>query len=243
MSVDRLTPAQRLVLYYMAFEALYNGRVWLTFDDIKQGTGLSARALRSALVKLREMGYINSVIDPLRGRRHLHKVLLDRLYPMPELKGVFLIDGSADLTPEAIKILSNADIVLYTDSVDPKRLEGYARALKRFDGRVPEAGLVAIVFNPLLDIERLRDVVGRARYICASNSVDKALGSCLACGIVDVDYGKFRIKTIADERELDELVKRYDVRGTIVLQTCDGKRYELVVLSRRDKAAGAPPRS
>lgn len=238
MSDVELTPAQRLVLYYMAFEALYNSRVWLTFDDIRRGTGLSTRTLRSALVRLRELGYIVSIMDPARGRKLLHRVLLNKLYPAPELEGLYLIDVSGDLTPDAVKILSNADLVLYTESVDPKRLEGYAKELRPFKGEIPRAKLVAVAFNPILDdIEKLSDVVQNARYICASNAVDKALGSCLACGLVDVDYGKFRIKAVRDEAELSELVKRYEVRSTLLLQTCDGKKLELVVLRKRDRSA------
>ncbi len=234
MSSAELTPAQRLVLYYMAFEALYNSRAWLTFDDIRRGTGLSTRALRSALVKLRELGYIVSVIDPAKGRRLLHRVVLDKLYPAPELEGLYLIDVSGDLTPDAIKVLSNADVVLYTESVDPKKLEAYAKALRPFKGEIPNAKLVALAFNPILDdVGKLGHLVSKARYVCASNAVDKALGTCLACGLVDMDYGKFRIKAVRDEGELAELVKKYEVRGTLLLQTCDGRKLELVVLRRR----------
>ncbi|MEZ0248302.1 MAG: helix-turn-helix domain-containing protein [Thermoproteus sp.] len=239
MAGSELTPAQRLVLYYMAFEALYNSRTWLTFDDIKKGTGLSTRALRGALVKLRELGYVASIMDPARGRKLLHRVLLDRICPSPELEGLYLIDVSGDLTPDAVKILSNADVVLYTPSVDPKRLEGYAKKIQPFKGEVPKAKLVAVAFNPVLDdIDALKGVVQEARYVCASNAVDKALGSCLACGLVDVDYGAFRIKAVKSEGELEELAKRYEIRSTLVLQTCDGKKLELVVLKRR----GAPSR-
>jgi DNA-binding transcriptional ArsR family regulator len=242
MSGGELTPAQRLVLYYMAFEALYNSRVWLTFDDLRRGTGLSTRTLRSALVKLRELGYIISVMDPSRGRKFLHRVLLNKLYPAPELEGLYLVDVSGDLTPEAVKILSNADVVLYTDSVDPKRVEAYARRLERFNGTIPNAKLVAVAFNPVLDdVEKLSSVVHEARYICASNAIDKALGSCLACGLVDVDYGAFRIKAVRDEDELAELVKKYDVKSTLLLQTCDGRKLELVVLKRRTAARERRP--
>ncbi|KUO85592.1 MAG: hypothetical protein AT715_04080 [Thermoproteus sp. JCHS_4] len=237
MSDRGLTPAQRLVLYYMAFEALYNSRTWLTFDDLRQGTGLSTRTLRSALVKLRELGYVVSIIDPSRGRRLLHRVLMNKLYPAPELRGLYLVDVSGDLTPDAVKILSNADVVLYTDSVDPKRLQAYAERLERFKGTIPDARLVAVAFNPVLDdIERLGPIINEARYICASNAIDKALGSCLACGLVDVDYGIFRIKAVRDEGELAELVKKYDVKSTLTLQTCDGKKLELVVLKKRESS-------
>lgn len=239
MGRDKLTPAQRLVLYYMAFEALYNGRPWLTFDDVMRGTGLSVRSLRAALVKLRDLGYVVSIMDPARGKRLLHRVLLHKLYPAPELEGLYLIDASGDLTPEAVKILSNADVVYYTDSVDPKTLEGYAKALRRYTGGLPDARLVVIAFNPLLDMDKLADLVPKAKYVCASNAVDKAVGSCLSCGVVDVDYGNFRIKAVGGEQELAELIKRYDIRGTIALQTCDGKRYELVVLKRRGRAEPA----
>nr|KJR73953.1 MAG: hypothetical protein TU35_02895 [Thermoproteus sp. AZ2] len=234
----KLTPAQRLVLYYMAFEALH-GRPWLTFEDIREGTGLSARSLRSALVRLREEGYIVSIIDPIKGKRQLHRVLLYKLYPAPELEGLYLVDVSNELTPEAIKVLANADVVLYTDSVDVKRLEGYAKELRPFRGEVPNAKLVAVAFNPLLDMDKLSDVMAKAKYICASNAVDKALGSCISCGIVDLDYGTFRIKAVSNDQELAELAKSYDLKGTIALQTCDGKRYELVVLKRRQGASGS----
>ena len=76
----------------MAFEAVYHGKTWFTFDEIKRGTGLAVRTLRAALVALRRRGYIESYLVPGAGRRLLHRLRLDKFLPEPELEGVYLVD-------------------------------------------------------------------------------------------------------------------------------------------------------
>jgi DNA-binding transcriptional ArsR family regulator len=230
----RLTPAQRLVLYYMAFELVYHGKVWLTFEEIQRGTGLAVRTLRAALVALRRQGYVESFMVPERGKRLLHKVRLEKLLPEPELEGIYLVDAAGDvLTPDAISVINRAEVVLYTENVPLKRLEGLAKRLEPFRGEVPQAKSVAVVFNSLMDWDRVAHLAPKARYICASNALDKAVGVCLTCGAVDIDLKNIRIKSPGPD--LDKLLAQYDVVGTITVDGCGGRKAELLVLKKRSQ--------
>ena len=229
----RLTPAQRLVLYYMAFEMVYHGKSWFTFEDLARGTGLATRTLRAALVALRRRGFIESYMVPGGGRRLLHRLKFEMLVPEPDLQGVYLIDAAGDvLTPDALAVLSRADVVLYTDNVNLKRLEGVAKRLEPFRGEVPQVGAVAVVFNSLLDWDKVAHLAPRARYICASNALDKAIGVCLTCGDVDIDLRTIRIRSPSPD--MDKLLLKYEVAGTITVEGCGGRKAELIVLKLRD---------
>lgn len=229
----KLTPAQRLVLYYMAFEAVYHGKFWFTFEDLLRGTGLAVRTLRAALVALRKSGYIESYAMPGSGKRLLHRLRMERLLPEPELEGLYLVDMAGDvLTPDAVAVLSKADVVLYTESVPVKKLESLVRNPRPFDGEVPKARSVAIVFNSLLDWDRVSKLAPQARYICASNALDKALGICLTCGDVDLDLRTIRIKSPGPD--LEKLLAQYDLVGTVTVDGCGGRKAELIVLKKRD---------
>ncbi len=220
----RMTPAQRLVLYYMAFETLYRGKSWFTFEELREGTGLSTRSLRTALAALRKIGYVESFLKPGGGRRHIHKLSLDKMLPEPEPRGLYLIDVAGEvLTPNAISIIAKADVVLYTPSVPVEKLENLAKRLEPFSGVVPNQRAVALVFNSLLDWETIAPVATGAKYICASNLLDKAIGVCLTCGEVDIDLKTVRITSSYD------LQSRYELLGTIVVESCGGKRAELFV--------------
>jgi DNA-binding transcriptional ArsR family regulator len=230
----RLTPAQRLVLYYMAFELVYHGRVWFTFEELQRGTGLAVRTLRAALVALRRQGYVESFMVPGRGKRLLHRVRLERLVPEPELEGVYLVDAAGDvLTPDAVSVINRAEVVLYTENVPLRRLEGLAKRLEPFRGEVPQAKSVAVVFNSLMDWDRVAHLAPRARYICASNALDKAVGVCLTCGAVDIDLKNIRIKSPGPD--LDSLLAQYDVVGTVTVDGCGGRKAELLVLRKRSQ--------
>jgi len=229
----RLTPAQRLVLYYMAFEVVYHGKTWFTFEDLKRGTGLAVRTLRAALVSLRKQGYIESYMLPSQGRRLLHRLKIEKLIPEPELQGLYLVDVAGDvLTPDAVSVISRVDVVLYTENVPIKKIEGLAKRLEPYKGEVPEASSVAIVFNSLLDWERVAGLAPRARYICASNALDKAIGVCLTCGDVDLDLRTIRIKSPG--ADIGNLLDSYDIVGTITVDGCGGRKAELLVLKKRE---------
>jgi len=232
MTEPRLTPAQRLVLYYMAFEAVYHGKTWFTFDEIKRGTGLAVRTLRAALTALRRRGYIESYLVPGAGRRLLHRLRIDKFLPEPELEGVYLVDMAGDvLSPDAVAVVARADVVLYTESVPRRKLEGLAKRLEPFNGQLPEAKSVAIVFNSLTDWEKVAPLAGNAKYICASNLLDKAVGVCLTCGNVDIDLRTIRIKTPGPD--VEKLLVDYDVVGTVVVEKCGGRKAELLILKKR----------
>jgi len=232
MTEPKLTPAQRLVLYYMAFEAVYHGKTWFTFDEIKRGTGLAVRTLRAALVALRRRGYIESYLVPGAGRRLLHRIRLDKFLPEPELEGIYLVDMAGDvLSPDAVAVVARADVVLYTESVPRRKLEGLAKRLEPFNGQLPEAKSVAIVFNSLTDWEKVAPLAAKAKYICASNVLDKAVGVCLTCGNVDIDLRTIRITTPGPD--VEKLLADYDVVGTVVVESCGGRKAELLILKKR----------
>jgi len=229
----KLTPAQRLVLYYMAFELVYHGRVWFTFEELQRGTGLAVRTLRAALVALRRQGLVESFIVPGRGKRLLHRVKLEKLVPEPELEGIYLVDAAGGvLTPDAVSVISRAEVVLYTDNVPLKKVEGLAKRLEPFRGDMPEAKSVVVIFNSLLDWDKVAHLAPRARYICASNALDKAIGACLTCGAVDIDLKNIRIKSPGPD--LDRLLEQYDVVGTVTVDGCGGRKAELLVLKKRN---------
>ncbi|MGC9051525.1 MAG: helix-turn-helix domain-containing protein, partial [Pyrobaculum sp.] len=71
-----------------------------------------------------------------------------------------------------------------------------------------------------------------ARYICASNALDKAIGICLTCGDVDIDLRTIRIKSPGPD--MDKLLLNYEVAGTITVDGCGGRKAELIVLKLRD---------
>lgn len=75
-----------------------------------------------------------------------------------------------------------------------------------------------------------------AKYICASNVLDKAVGVCLTCGDVDINLKTIRIRSPSPE--LDKLLNEYDVLGTIVVESCGGRKSELIVLKKRQEAEG-----
>lgn len=232
----KLTPAQRLVLYYMAFETVYRGKSWFTFEDILQGTGLAVRTLRSALVALRRGGFIESYMVPGGGKRLLHRLRLDKFLPEPELRGLYLVDFAGEvLTPDAIAVISRAEVVLYTPSVPVRRLEGLAKRLEPFTGELPKASSIALVFNSLADWDKVAPLAPGAKYICASNVLDKAVGVCLTCGDVDIDLKTIRIRS--PNSGLDKLLDEYDVLGTIVVESCGGRKSELIVLKKRQESA------
>ncbi|MEM1733483.1 MAG: helix-turn-helix domain-containing protein [Pyrobaculum sp.] len=228
----RLTPSQRLVLYYMAFETVYHRKLWLTFEDLQRGTGLAVRTLRSALVSLRKAGYIESLALPGE-KRLLHRIRIEKLLPEPELEGLYLVDIAGDvLTPDALAVLTKAEVVLYTESISVKKLENIVREAKLFNGEVPPAKSVAIVFNSLLDWDKVTKLAPRARYICASNLLDKALGVCLTCGDVDIDLRTIRIKSPGPD--LEKLLTQYDLVGTVTVDSCGGRKAELIVLKKKN---------
>ncbi|MEM1571150.1 helix-turn-helix domain-containing protein [Pyrobaculum sp.] len=228
----RLTPAQRLVLYYMAFETVYHGRAWFTFEDIRAGTGLAVRTLRAALVALRRQGFVESFMVPGMGKKMLHRLRLEKILPEPELQGLYLVDYSGEkLTPDAISVISRAEVVLYTENVPVKKLEGLAKRLKPFKGEIPQASSVAVVFNSLLDWDKVAPLAAKARYICASSALDKAVGICLTCGEVDIDLKTIRIKTPGPD--LANLLDKYELVGTLTVQGCGGGKAELAVLRKR----------
>lgn len=216
----------------MAFEVVYHGKIWFTFEDLKRGTGLATRTLRSALVALRRQGFIESYVVPGGGRRQLHRLRLEKLLPEPELEGIYLVDVAGDrLTPDAVSVLSKAEVVLHTDSVSPRRLEGIAKRVERYSGELPNARSIAVVFNSLVDWEKVAPLAPRARYICASNALDRAVGVCLTCGDVDLDLKTIRITS--SNTDLGDLLANYDLVGTVTVEGCGGRKAELLVLRRR----------
>ncbi|MFN3804435.1 MAG: helix-turn-helix domain-containing protein [Pyrobaculum sp.] len=225
--MTRITPAQRLVLYYMAFEAIYHGKTWFTFEEIQRGTGLAARTLRAALTSLRRGGFVESYMTPGRGKRHIHRLRLEKILPEPEPEGFYLIDMADDiLTPTAISIIAKADVVLYTPSVSIKKLEGLAKRLEPFTGVVPGERAVALAFNSLLDWDKVAPVATGAKYICASNLLDKAVGVCLTCGNVEIDLKTVKIKSTYEPQD------RYELLGTIIVESCGGRKTELFVFKK-----------
>ncbi|MFN7105118.1 MAG: helix-turn-helix domain-containing protein [Pyrobaculum sp.] len=211
----------------MAFEAIYHGKTWFTFVEIQKGTGLAARTLRSVLTSLRRSGFIESYVAPGGGKRHIHRLRLEKILPEPEPEGLYLIDmGDEVLTPTAISIIAKADVVIYTPSVAIKKLEGLAKRLEPYTGVVPNEHVVAVVFNPLVDWDKIAPVATGAKYICASNLLDKAVGVCLTCGNVEIDLKTIKIKSTYEPQD------RYELLGTIIVESCGGKKTELFVFKK-----------
>ena len=233
-----LTPSGRLIVYYMAFEALFNNRTWLTFNDIATGTGLSERTLRAALRLLRDMGLVEAVIDPARGRKVLYRLRLESILPMEE--GIYLVDvgfGFDKLPPDAVRAIMTADVILYTDNVDIRlfdlarcgcRIEKLENASKQVSGRI------VVLYNSLADFELVKDLIvdPRTKYICASNTLDKLLGSIVTYG-KEKRVGNFRIKVVGSDTDPSEIagaIRNGEIYGNIVVSLCGGRKVQVLII-------------
>jgi len=89
-----LSPSARIIVSYLQFESMINGRPYVTFNDIVENTGLSQRAVRGALSELKAKGVVETILDVSRGRRYLYRLIPSNISIIEEQveSGVYLVD-------------------------------------------------------------------------------------------------------------------------------------------------------
>ncbi len=135
-----LSPSGRIVLSYLEYEHLINGKQYVTFKDIVRNTGLSQRSARNAIMELRAKELVEAVLELEEGRYHkyrlLFKNLIDVLPEAPVKKGVYVIDigiGTlSNMTFKMYRIIRGSTVVLYTPSV-PRELLEYTKCTCALD--------------------------------------------------------------------------------------------------------------
>ncbi len=236
--VQSLTPSERLILYYMAFEAMFNNRPWLTFSDMAVGTGLSERTLRASLGRLRNAGLIEAIIDPTKGRKVLYRLRLESIMPMEE--GIYLIDigfGVDKLPPDAIRAIMTADVILYTNNVDIRLFDfaGCSCKIERLGNSMPQvSGRVVVLYNSFTDSELVKGLLTdpRTKYICASNALDRLLGSISTYG-KEERIGGFRIKVVESDTapsEIADAIRDGEIYGNIIVSLCGRRKVQVLII-------------
>lgn len=176
LSVEEMPLSARLVINYLEFEHLINGKNYLAFDEIVSGTGLGVRTVRSALNLLRRRGLVDAYMNIGERRKHLYRLnfknlTMDRIDVVP---GLYLIDiglGTiSSMTFRMYRTLRASSVAFYTDSVSPGYLE-FTRctcAMQRLINYKPESfaeivntvvnngGTVTLVMDLLLDNEKVK---------------------------------------------------------------------------------------
>ncbi len=178
--IDQLPLSARLVLNYMTFEHLINGRQYLTFRDIVEGTGLGVRTVRSAIGLLKKRGLIEVYIDVHERRKYLYRLKFQNVSERLDVSpGVYLIDigiGTLQsMTFRMYRTLRASNIIVHTESVPHSYLEltRCSCIIERIDKYTPESlanlaktvvfngGVMSLAFDSLLDSDHI------APYIAA----------------------------------------------------------------------------
>lgn len=129
VQMDKLTPAAKLVVTYMALQHLLRGRGYVTIKELQAELQISQRRLRSVLAELRRRGLVKVYMDPAQGRLHLYALAFDNFeLDVPAVRpGVYYIDLPPetkipyDLTFRAYSIIRASDLLLYTPTFENKK--------------------------------------------------------------------------------------------------------------------------
>ncbi len=170
-----LSPSARIIVSYLQFESIINGREYVTFNDIVENTGLSQRAVRGALSELKAKGIIEVILDISRGRRYLYRLIPSNITIVEEQveSGLYLVDVGIGLPSmmsfRVYRTIRASAVVYYTSHVPQSFLE-YTKctcASLPLEGTKPEqlvflagkvlssGGSITVVYDQLLDWELL----------------------------------------------------------------------------------------
>lgn len=170
-----LSPSARIIVSYLQFESMINGREYVTFNDIVENTGLSQRAVRGALSELKAKGIIEVMLDISRGRRYLYRLIPSNITIVEEQveSGLYLVDVGIGLPSmmsfRVYRTIRASAVVYYTSHVPQSFLEytKCACASLPLEGTKPEqlvflagkvlssGGSITVVYDQLLDWELL----------------------------------------------------------------------------------------
>ncbi len=142
--MDLSPPSGRIVLSYLEYEHLINGKQYVTFKDIVRNTGgLSQRSARNAIMELRAKELVEAVLELEEGRYHKYRLLFKNLIDVlpeapPVKKGVYIIDiGIGTLSNMTFKmyriIRGGSTVVLYTPPSVPRELLEYTKCTCALD--------------------------------------------------------------------------------------------------------------
>ncbi len=163
------------VINYLIVEHVINGRTFVPFSDIVRGTGLSSKTVRKVLKYLKERNLLRTIVDVTNSRRVLYSLVLSNIrgtvsqYCAPP-SGLYLVDIGVGLPQylslKTIRLLRNADYLLYTPSVPRKILDlAYAHIIERIDtpnidlrAIVTSTGIRVVLFDYILDTEIIERV-------------------------------------------------------------------------------------
>ena len=178
-----LSPSARIIVSYMQFEDLINGRQWVTFSDIVRYTGLSQRAVRGALSELKAKGLVEAILDVESGRRHLYRLIQKNITLVEEKvePAVYLVDVGLGiptmLSFRAYRAIRASAAAYHTRSV-PRQFLEYTKCtcalipieyvkpgqVASIASKVTESGgSISILFDQLLDWEFISAYVNSLR--------------------------------------------------------------------------------
>jgi len=180
-----LSPSGRIVLSYLEYEHLINGKQYVTFKDIVGNTGLSQRSVRNAIMELRAKSLVEAVLDLDEGRHHKYRLifknLIDVLPEAPIKRGVYIIDVGigtfSNMTFKMYRVIRGSTVVLHTPSV-PRELLEYTKctcaldtltnySLEKFnkliDGVYNANGAISIVADLTLDNDLIEPYISLAK--------------------------------------------------------------------------------
>jgi len=168
-----LSPSARIIVSYLQFESMINGRPYVTFNDIVENTGLSQRAVRGALSELKAKGVVETILDVSRGRRYLYRLIPSNISIIEEQveSGVYLVDvgvGVPSMMSFRVYRTIRASAIVYYTSHVPRSFLEYTKctcASLPLEGTRPDqvvfiaskvtssGGSISIVYDQLLDWE------------------------------------------------------------------------------------------
>lgn len=172
-----LSLSARVVVSYLQFESMINGKQEVTFREIVEGTGLSQRAVRGALSELKAKGVIEVLLDITRGRRYVYKLLQKNISIVEENieSGLYLVDIGIGvptmLSFRAYRAIRASAVAYYTDSVPksfleftkctcaliPLRTARPSQFASLASKIVANGGSLSIVYDQLLDWENINE--------------------------------------------------------------------------------------
>ncbi|WP_069808363.1 hypothetical protein [Vulcanisaeta thermophila] len=169
----------RLVIEYLMFEHLINGKSYLTFDEVVKGTGLGVRTARNAINLLRKRGLIDAYMNVTERRKYLYRLnfknlAFDKIDVVP---GLYIIDiglGTvSSMTFRMYRTLRASSVAFHTDTVPPGYLEftKCTCAMQRLSNYKPESfaevvntvvnngGVVSLIMDLLLDNDKVKPYI------------------------------------------------------------------------------------
>ena len=177
-----LPNSARYIVTYLKYKHLVECVDSVTFRELVEGTGLSPRTVRKAISLLRDLGLIRIVRDVSHGRRHLYQLNFKKLKVFENSSdrvinpGLYLIDVGIGLrkfmSPKALSVIFNSDIILYTDSIPDQVLDLIPEGteiyhISKFDKFIQfsNSKVVSILIDSILDEYYAKTIPERVKSI------------------------------------------------------------------------------